>query len=419
MDARSLRSYRAWLELGRYVATELCACLVAAYQSSLACPRGSIEIWTIFYCKALRKDIFTKITFRKNVYADFYGLSDIDSVVTDFDPNKGRLRVVISDKFWDLVSGCLILCLEMLETSALGLGQDLGLLLVLEGAMTNSTYVSRFSFILIPYRFKVRDRLSAYTTCMRYYPCVGCTRVISTRWLNVSAYDCLVFQENIFIEGGNFIEERIFRRLRRLAMLKICYSFVCRVSGLKCSRVCRCFAMLQGFSLSPAFEKHSCLTTNVRSQNCCSCLDANSFICDRGIMTEDVSYSSRSFVMNFSLHAAYYGESCLELLMEYYRSLFQYDLVAEQVDLANHREESAPFNVHDATSILEFSSSQMFSMFFRDLLGTTETERNALPEKASILWLIAEFQFDIGSELDMRAIVSRLSESLDRFARSG
>ncbi|WZZ03183.1 hypothetical protein YC2023_089104 [Brassica napus] len=39
MDARSLRSDRAWLELGRYVATELCACLVAAYRSSLACPR--------------------------------------------------------------------------------------------------------------------------------------------------------------------------------------------------------------------------------------------------------------------------------------------------------------------------------------------------------------------------------------------
>ena len=70
------------------------------------------------------------------------------------------------DKFWDLLSRFLILCLEMLETSALGLGQDLGLLLVLEGAMTNSTYVSRFSFILIPYRFKVRDRFSAYTTCM-------------------------------------------------------------------------------------------------------------------------------------------------------------------------------------------------------------------------------------------------------------
>ena len=49
-----------------------------------------------------------------------------------------------------------------------------------------------------------------------------------------------------------------------------------------------------------------------------------------------------------------------------------------EVALANHREESAPFNVHDATYILEFSSSQMFSMLFRDLLGTTETERNAL-----------------------------------------
>ncbi|WZZ69784.1 hypothetical protein YC2023_081154 [Brassica napus] len=70
------------------------------------------------------------------------------------------------DKFWDLVSGCLILCLEMLETSALGLGQDLGLLLFLEGAMTNSTYVSRFSFILIPYQFKVCDTFSTYTTCM-------------------------------------------------------------------------------------------------------------------------------------------------------------------------------------------------------------------------------------------------------------
>ncbi|KAG5388470.1 hypothetical protein IGI04_030011 [Brassica rapa subsp. trilocularis] len=56
---------------------------------------GSIEIWTIFYCKALRKDIFTKITFRKNVYADFYRLSDIDSVVTDFDPNNnGDLTVI-------------------------------------------------------------------------------------------------------------------------------------------------------------------------------------------------------------------------------------------------------------------------------------------------------------------------------------
>ncbi|KAF3529119.1 hypothetical protein DY000_02041741 [Brassica cretica] len=49
-----------------------------------------------------------------------------------------------------------------------------------------------------------------------------------------------------------------------------------------------------------------------------------------------------------------------------------------EVDLANDREESVPFNVLDATFILEFSSSQMFSMLFRDSLGSTETERNAL-----------------------------------------
>ena len=39
-----------------------------------------------------------------------------------------------------------------------------------------------------------------------------------------------------------------------------------------------------------------------------------------------------------------------------------------EVDLANHREESAPFNVHDATYILEFSLSQMFSLLFREML---------------------------------------------------
>ena len=59
-----------------------------------------------------------------------------------------------------------ISCLEMLETSVMGLGHDLGLFLVLGCAMTNSAYVSYYSFSLIPYRFKVRDMFSAYTTCM-------------------------------------------------------------------------------------------------------------------------------------------------------------------------------------------------------------------------------------------------------------
>ncbi|KAF3485065.1 hypothetical protein F2Q69_00054237 [Brassica cretica] len=44
------------------------------------------------------------------------------------------------------------------------------------------------------------------------------------------------------------------------------------------------------------------------------------------------------------------------------------------LDLANDREESVPFNVLTATFILEFSSSRMFSMHYRDSLGSTETE---------------------------------------------
>ncbi|CAN6827739.1 unnamed protein product [Brassica oleracea] len=47
--------------------------------------------------------------------------------------------------------------------------------------------------------------------------------------------------------------------------------------------------MLQGISLSPAFGKHSGLTTDVRSQNFCSCLD---LIGDRGVRTK----GSRKFV---------------------------------------------------------------------------------------------------------------------------
>ncbi|KAG5410740.1 hypothetical protein IGI04_007059 [Brassica rapa subsp. trilocularis] len=100
-DGRSVaidraRRDRAWLRLGRYVATKLCACLVAAYRSSLACPRSDFHTRACprpIWIQALRKDIFTKITFRKNVYADFYRLSDIDSVVTDFDPNTVIRRV--------------------------------------------------------------------------------------------------------------------------------------------------------------------------------------------------------------------------------------------------------------------------------------------------------------------------------------
>ncbi|KAF3549658.1 hypothetical protein DY000_02007832 [Brassica cretica] len=50
----------------------------------------------------------------------------------------------------------------------------------------------------------------------------------------------------------------------------------------------------------------------------------------------------------------------------------------QEVDLANNWEESVPLNVLDATFVLEFASSPTFSMLFRDSLGSTETERNAL-----------------------------------------
>ncbi|KAF3586477.1 hypothetical protein F2Q69_00027794 [Brassica cretica] len=172
---RSLRSDRAWLVRGPMAILEL-VCGRFGYVSvafGQSVFRGSIEIRTRFYRKALRKDLFTKITFRKNVLADFYGLSDIDSVVTDFDPNMCKLAGFLKtleywprDKVWDLVSGCLILCLEMLETSVLGLGQDLGLITALGGAMTTSTYVFRIIFDLIPSCFKVCDMFSAYVTCM-------------------------------------------------------------------------------------------------------------------------------------------------------------------------------------------------------------------------------------------------------------
>ena len=54
----------------------------------------------------------------------------------------------------------------MLETSALGLGQDLGLITALGGAMTTSAYVSCTVLDLIPSRFKVCDMFSDYVTCM-------------------------------------------------------------------------------------------------------------------------------------------------------------------------------------------------------------------------------------------------------------
>ena len=48
----------------------------------------STEISARFHRKVLRKDLFTKITSRKNVHVDFYGYLDVNFAVSVFDPNK-------------------------------------------------------------------------------------------------------------------------------------------------------------------------------------------------------------------------------------------------------------------------------------------------------------------------------------------
>ncbi|KAF3538150.1 hypothetical protein F2Q69_00021121 [Brassica cretica] len=139
-DARSLRNDRAWFELGRYIATERDGHSVATYRPSLARARSlrsvravcmlsrrvsielglsmvrlpysslsAAELDTCLFPSVKRylvvrlrfeqdftARLFVKISlrrllFRKNVHADFCGLSDIDSVVTDVDPNMCKL----------------------------------------------------------------------------------------------------------------------------------------------------------------------------------------------------------------------------------------------------------------------------------------------------------------------------------------
>ncbi|CAN6883115.1 unnamed protein product [Brassica oleracea] len=58
-----------------------------------------------------------------------------------------------------------ISCLEMFKTRALGLGQDLGLLSVKLCAVTSQRSFFLLRFLPDSYRFKVRDRFSAYMTC--------------------------------------------------------------------------------------------------------------------------------------------------------------------------------------------------------------------------------------------------------------
>ena len=55
----------------------------------------STEISARFHRKVLRKDFFTKITFRKRVHSDFYGYLDVNFVVSVFYPNKRKFGIKI------------------------------------------------------------------------------------------------------------------------------------------------------------------------------------------------------------------------------------------------------------------------------------------------------------------------------------
>ena len=89
--------------LGRYVETEFGLCVVRWPYLSLSVAdldtcllpsdnryfSGSIEIGTRFCRKAICKDSFLRrVTFVKNVHADFYGDLDVNFVMTVFDPNS-------------------------------------------------------------------------------------------------------------------------------------------------------------------------------------------------------------------------------------------------------------------------------------------------------------------------------------------
>ncbi|KAF2541293.1 hypothetical protein F2Q68_00032600 [Brassica cretica] len=140
LRSRSLRarSIRARLIRARSIcARSICARLIRARSlrtrsiRALSIHARSIRAWSIrdlsIRARSLRSD--------RSVYVlGHYVATELgwSSVATDLFREfsvAGFLKTLEywqRGKFWDLVSGCLILCLEILETSALGLGQDLG-----------------------------------------------------------------------------------------------------------------------------------------------------------------------------------------------------------------------------------------------------------------------------------------------------
>ncbi|KAF3508203.1 hypothetical protein F2Q69_00006499 [Brassica cretica] len=69
------------------------------------------------------------------------------------------LEYWLRDKFWDLVPGCLILCLEMLETSVPSLWEDQGLITALGGVMKMFRDIARM------FRIALGAMLRVFLTC--------------------------------------------------------------------------------------------------------------------------------------------------------------------------------------------------------------------------------------------------------------
>uniref|UniRef100_A0A0D3A8R8 Uncharacterized protein n=1 Tax=Brassica oleracea var. oleracea TaxID=109376 RepID=A0A0D3A8R8_BRAOL len=249
--------------------------------------------------------------------------SEFDSVVTDFDPNRSVVsgRLVLLSVECDNIGaapceGCLRTLVEGInpfkvrlgvKTSVMGLGQDLGLITSLGGAMTTSTYVSHIVFDLIPSRFEVHDMFSASATSR-------------------NAEDGFFFRMPRFVLEM-FAGLKMFRDIERLGL------------SLRLRNILVCLRM---FAAKIVVHPLS----------------------DGAMVAQILWIGVKDVFTRIAKGVVDHGTFVLTL--------------RSSVDLANDREESVPINALATTFILEFSLSQMFSMLFRDSLGSTETERNDL-----------------------------------------
>ncbi|KAF3509247.1 hypothetical protein F2Q69_00007558 [Brassica cretica] len=247
----------------------------------------------------------------------------------------------------------------MLETSVLGLGQDLGLITALGGAMTTSTYVSRIVFDLIPSHFKVRDMFSAYVTdcCLAVSDGAMVSQIF---WLGVK--DVFTHKTKDVVGRGLNHGTLTFKGQR--ALVEIDRPSFARVIRLKMadSHIKQFYAL--GRRTLRGLIQNKCGV----SCKMIACLEVTEGNETQKPVKVAWSYSWSVTEVYFT---TIYSHNVFHWFFE--RILMTHSFLERigqsEVDLANNREESVPSNVLDATFILEFSSSQMFSMLFRDSLG--------------------------------------------------